>query len=152
MRTHCRDRLGGLIPTAEPLAAAPAIYLSGPAALERTLVEILAATSAEHPHATAIDDGRRTVTYRRLQEEINSRVAELKAAGVGVGDRVGVRVESGTAELYVAILAVMAAGAAYVPVDADDPQERADLVFGEAGVSAVIGPGGLLEVVAPAHG
>ena len=51
------------------------------------------------------------------------------------GDRVGVRMPSGSCELYVAILAVLAAGAAYVPVDADDPEERARLVFGEAAVS-----------------
>jgi non-ribosomal peptide synthetase component F len=58
---------------------------------------------------------------------------------VGRGDRVGVRVKSGTTTLYVAILGVLAAGAAYVPVDADDPDDRARLVFGEADVSAVIG-------------
>ena len=46
--------------------------------------------------------------------------------GVGVGDRVGIRIASGTADLYIAILGVLAAGAAYVPVDADDPDERAD--------------------------
>ena len=37
--------------------------------------------------------------------------------------------------------AVLAAGAAYVPVDADDPDERARLVFGEADVAAVVGNG-----------
>src|SRR6185503_358554 len=41
--------------------------------------------------------------------------------------------------LYVAILGTLAAGAAYVPVDADDPDDRARLVFGEAGTAAVIG-------------
>ena len=45
---------------------------------------------------------------------------------------------SGSRELYVSILAIMAAGAAYVPVDADDPDERADLVFSEAAVSGII--------------
>jgi acyl-CoA synthetase (AMP-forming)/AMP-acid ligase II len=38
---------------------------------------------------------------------------------------------------------VLAAGAAYVPVDADDPQERAELVFGEAEVAGVITEAGL---------
>ncbi len=33
---------------------------------------------------------------------------------------------------------MLAAGAAYVPVDADDPDERARLVFGEAGVTLVL--------------
>nr|WP_307856739.1 Pls/PosA family non-ribosomal peptide synthetase [Catenulispora pinistramenti] len=49
------------------------------------------------------------------------------------------RVPSGTVDLYIAILGVLTAGAAYVPVDADDPDERARLVFGEAAVRAVIG-------------
>lgn len=65
----------------------------------------------------------------------------LAGAGVGLGDRVGVRVPSGTNDLYVAVLAVLAAGAAYVPVDAEDPDERAELVFGEADVRAVVGAG-----------
>ena len=36
------------------------------------------------------------------------------------------------------ILAVLLVGAAYVPVDADDPDERARLVFGEAKVAGVL--------------
>ncbi len=46
---------------------------------------------------------------------------------------------SGTTDLYIAIMATLLVGAAYVPVDADDPEERARLVFGEADVAAVIG-------------
>ena len=41
------------------------------------------------------------------------------------------RIPSGTSELYISILAILHIGAAYVPVDADDPDERARLVFGD---------------------
>ena len=51
----------------------------------------------------------------------------------------GVRIKSGTTDLYVAILGTLLAGAAYVPVDADDPDERARVVFAESGAAAVIG-------------
>ena len=44
-------------------------------------------------------------------------------------------------QLYISILAILAAGAAYVPVDADDPEERAELVFGEAGRRLITGAG-----------
>ena len=64
---------------------------------------------------------------------------ELAGLGVGPGDKVGVRLPSGTTDLYIAIMAVLLAGGAYVPVDADDPDERARLVFGEADAVAVIG-------------
>src|SRR6185436_7664292 len=94
-----------------------------------------------HPNAPAIDAGDAVLTYRKLAEEVDVVRHRLTEAGVGIGDRVGIRISSGTAELYVAILAVLAAGAAYVPVDADDPEERAELVFAEAGVCAVLGDG-----------
>ena len=114
---------------------------SGFAAPARTLVDILAATVRDHGDAAAIDDGRETLTYRELRSAVGTRSAELVAAGVGPGDRVGVRIPSGTAELYVAILAVLHAGAAYVPVDVDDPDARARLVFAEAEVALVLGGG-----------
>ena len=66
----------------------------------------------------------------------------LASAGIGAGDRVGVRITSGTAELYLSILAVLSVGAAYVPVDVDDPGDRAELVWSAAGVCAVVGDGG----------
>ncbi|MEU3789754.1 Pls/PosA family non-ribosomal peptide synthetase [Streptomyces fructofermentans] len=112
----------------------------------RTLVDIFDASVRAHPDEPALDDGRRCLTYRALAVEVETLRRRLSAAGVGLGDRVGVRVPSGTDELYVAILAVLAAGAAYVPVDAEDPDERAELVFGEAGVRAVVGAGHELTV------
>ncbi|MEV1174495.1 amino acid adenylation domain-containing protein, partial [Nonomuraea sp. NPDC049784] len=118
---------------------ATAIYPAGVLATPpRTLIDVLDETTRLHPHALAIDDGTVRLDYRSLRAEVDRLVAELAAAGVGHGDRVGVRVASGTAELYLSILAVLAAGAAYVPVDADDPAERAALVFAEAEVDAVI--------------
>ncbi|MGC0317942.1 Pls/PosA family non-ribosomal peptide synthetase [Kitasatospora acidiphila] len=127
-----------------------AIFAARPAPPPRTLVEILAASAAAHPQEPALDDGRTRLSYQALTGEVAALRRRLAAAGVGRGDRVGIRVPSGTNDLYVAVLAVLAVGAAYVPVDAEDPQERADLVFGEAGVSAVLGAGLALTVLTPA--
>jgi non-ribosomal peptide synthetase-like protein len=120
---------------------APAFFGSASAPVRRTLVDILDETVRAHPAAPAIDAGGAALAYRELADRIEELRAALSGHGIGVGDRVGVRVSSGTAELYLAILGVLAVGAAYVPVDADDPEERAELVFGEAGVCAVIGDG-----------
>ena len=141
-------------PTIMPVAAgsAPAVFGSAATPAERTLLDIVAATAAMVPNAAAIDDGAAVLTYRGLAVEVDALRHRLAAAGVGIGDRVGVRISSGTAELYVAILAVLAAGAAYVPVDADDPDERAELVFTEAGVCAVLTDGGALTSRRPAAG
>ncbi|MFI9210520.1 Pls/PosA family non-ribosomal peptide synthetase [Streptomyces sp. NPDC053253] len=124
-------------------------FSAGSAAPPRTLLDILEATVRDHPEELALDDGSTRLTYRALAAEVERRRRDLAGAGVGLGDRVGVRVPSGTSELYVAILAVLAAGAAYVPVDAEDPDERAELVFGEAQVRAVLGAGHSLKTTTP---
>ncbi|WDV50557.1 amino acid adenylation domain-containing protein [Streptomyces coeruleorubidus] len=121
-------------------------FSAGPAASPRTLVDIFEASVRSHPDEPALDDGHRLLTYRALAVEVERLRQRLAAMDVGLGDRVGVRVPSGTNDLYVAILAVLATGAAYVPVDAEDPDERADLVFGEAGVRVVVGAGHELTV------
>ncbi|MFJ7266741.1 Pls/PosA family non-ribosomal peptide synthetase [Streptomyces sp. NPDC099050] len=129
-----------------------ALFTAGPAAPTRTLVDVFEDSVRAHPDELALDDGATRLTYRALAVEVERRRRALAAAGVGLGDRVGVRVPSGTNELYAGILAVLAAGAAYVPVDAEDPDERADLVFGEAGVRAVLGADQRIEVAAPVKG
>ncbi|QYX81212.1 Pls/PosA family non-ribosomal peptide synthetase [Streptomyces akebiae] len=136
---------GELAEEAGPFGGA-ARFSAGPAASPRTLVDVFEASVRSYPDEPALDDGKRRLTYRALAVEVENLRRRLGAAGVGLGDRVGVRVPSGTNELYVAVLAVLAAGAAYVPVDAEDPDERAELVFGEAEVRAVIGAGHELTV------
>jgi non-ribosomal peptide synthetase-like protein len=113
----------------------------------RTLLDILEATATATPDALALEDPQGAISYRRLLRLVTAQAAELAGLGVARGDRVGIRIPSGTRELYVSILAALAAGASYVPVDADDPEERARLVFGEAEVVGVIGPGGAYRPV-----
>ncbi|WP_220093565.1 Pls/PosA family non-ribosomal peptide synthetase [Flexivirga caeni] len=108
------------------------------AAPARTLADIFRETVAECPDAPALDNGAAVLTYEELAERADEVAGRLTEAGIGRGDRVGVRIQSGTLDLYVAIVGTLLAGAAYVPVDADDPDERADLVFGEAGVAGVL--------------
>ncbi|OAA58688.1 non-ribosomal peptide synthetase [Cordyceps fumosorosea ARSEF 2679] len=115
-----------------------ALYPYEEAAAARTLVDIFAASSKTYPTAPALDNGSDRLTYAELTAAVDTLVSRLREAGLGPGDRVGIRVTSGTTELYIGILAILKAGAAYVPVDVDDPDERADLVFSEAGVCAVI--------------
>ena len=111
------------------------------AAPERTLIDILRHSVEQHPDASALDAGSGALSYRELWDEVETLSARLRADGVRSGDRVGVRIDSGSAELYVSILAILRAGAAYVPVDADDSDERARLVFGEAQVVGIVGNG-----------
>ena len=107
----------------------------------RTLVDIVLDTVEQYPDAIALEDENESVPYGELEDRIETHVQRLWDLGIGRGDRVGVRVPSGGVDLYVAILATLFAGAAYVPVDWDDPDERANTVWEEAGVAAVFGQG-----------
>lgn len=132
--------------TAEPNHEIPAQYLLAEhAPAPRTLIDILYDTAARYPDAAAIDDGTVQLTYSELIADIEDSVTWLAARGIGRGDRIGIRMPSGSYALYVSILATLATGAAYVPVDADDPDERAELVFGEAQVVAIITGEGLVR-------
>ncbi|MGA9858438.1 MAG: Pls/PosA family non-ribosomal peptide synthetase [Solirubrobacteraceae bacterium] len=103
-----------------------------------TLLDIFAATVLTRSDQVALDAPEVTLTYAELDAVVRGVADRLRAGGVGPGDRVGVRVPSGTADLYVAILGVLCAGAAYVPVDADDPAARAAQIFADAKVCAVL--------------
>jgi len=120
---------------ADPLRSA------GLAAPERTLVDVLIATAQRFPEEPALDDGTGVLSYRDLLVQVDALATRLADNGVRRGSRVGVRMSSGTNDLYIAILATLWAGAAYVPVDADDPEERIALVLGEAAVTAVVTDG-----------
>lgn len=124
---------------------APQFPAAHRAAPERTLIDILIAVATDHPEAPALDDGVRSITYSQLLEAMRDFGHELHAAGVAPGDKVGVRVPSGTLDLYIAILSTLMIGAAYVPVDVDDPDERAATVFSEAAVTAVVTAGMQIE-------
>ena len=139
----------------------PGLLLAGERApAPRTLIDILRETAAENPQSSALADADGTLSYRELLRAVNASAGRLSRAGVRRGDRVGIRIPSGSRILYISILATLVAGASYVPVDADDPEERAELVFGEAGVVGVIGADGLLQrregptdaVIAPTDG
>ncbi len=123
----------------------PQFLLSASASEPRTLIDILYDTARCYPDATALDDGTVQLTYAELIADVEDSVSWLAVRGIGRGDRIGIRMPSGSYALYVAILATLATGAAYVPVDADDPQERAELVFTEADVVAVITEQGLVR-------
>jgi amino acid adenylation domain-containing protein len=81
------------------------------------------AQAARTPDAVAVEwDGGR-MTYAQLEARSRLLSQRLGAEGVRRGARVAVCMERGP-EMVVAMLAVLRAGAAYVPVDPDQPTER----------------------------
>lgn len=135
------DHLGA---TEFPAMAADGPFANYYGATARTLWEVLETAAEAFPNAIAVADGRTMLSYRDLLDAAVRAGDRLASLGFGAGDRIGIRITSGGAELQLRILAVLSVGAAYVPVDVDDPEERAELVWSAAGVRAVIGASGEL--------
>ncbi|WP_193106544.1 Pls/PosA family non-ribosomal peptide synthetase [Brachybacterium sp. FME24] len=124
-----------------PHALLPELLAGDRAPAPSTLVEIFRSTASEFGDALAVDNGLEPLTYSELDEAATELAARLAELGVGPGDKVGVRIKSGTTDLYVAIIGILLAGGAYVPVDADDPDERARVVVEESAAVALVGNG-----------
>ena len=122
-------------------ALLPALLAGDRAPAPSTLVEIFRHVVEAHGDAPAVHAGAEVLSYTALEEAASEVASRLAAIGTGPGTKIGVRISSGTTDLYVAILGILLAGAAYVPVDADDPDERARVVFEESAALAVIGDG-----------
>ncbi|MFF2144926.1 amino acid adenylation domain-containing protein [Kitasatospora sp. NPDC058190] len=87
------------------------------------LPELFQAQVARTPDATALTEGGRSLTYAELNARANELAHTLLARGAGPEQRIAVLLPS-SAELVVALLAVVKSGAAYVPVDPKYPVER----------------------------
>ena len=104
----------------------------------RTLTDGFFGNAAERPGAPALhwgEDG--TLTYGELADRALRVAAALAQRGVRPGDRVSVELPKGP-EQAVAVLGVLAAGAAYVPIGPEQPAARRERIRARAGVRAVL--------------
>lgn len=125
----------------------------------KTLLDRFRDAVAAHPQALAVLDSApapgevltpeserayafdRTLTYAELDERARALAAQLLDWGVRPSDAVGLRVHRG-AEQYVALYALLYAGATYVPVLPDLPAERVGVMMEDAECSLLLhGPG-----------
>ncbi len=106
-------------------------------ALDRCVHELIADQTARTPDAAAVTFEGRSITYRELGERANQLAWRLIELGAGVGTPVGLYLERST-ELVVAILAVLKAGAAYVPLDTEYPAARVSAMLEDVGAPIIL--------------
>ncbi|MEV6118897.1 condensation domain-containing protein, partial [Streptomyces sp. NPDC052109] len=111
-----------------------------------TLPGLFEAQVARTPDAVAVVFEGVEVSYAELDGRANRLARLLVGRGVGPGSVVAVALERGV-ELVVALLAVVKAGAAYVPVDPEYPAGRIAVVLEDAGPAAVVTVGAFGAVV-----
>lgn len=115
--------------TGDERRALEALHGSTPPALPKgTLVDGFLAQARQTPERIALRQGKVEWTFRDLEARSAALAVTLVAEGVSVGDRVAI-VARRSAETVAAILGVLRAGAAYVPIDMSAPPGRvADMV------------------------
>jgi amino acid adenylation domain-containing protein len=104
---------------------------------EGTVHELFAQAAAQHPRALAVAEGARSLTYAELDQRSDALAERLRQCGVGRGELVGMATERHL-ELVVGILAVLKAGAAYVPLDLAYPAERLAYMLADARARVVL--------------
>jgi amino acid adenylation domain-containing protein len=89
------------------------------------------------PDSVAVVHLNQQITYRELNESANRLAHHLISLGVGAEDRVAVLLERSPA-MVVSLLAILKAGAAYVPLDPVYPRRRLSFMLEDSGAKVLI--------------
>jgi non-ribosomal peptide synthetase component F len=135
------EQLRGLVLQSEPESSAIARWSAGVPGPERTtLTELFAGQVARTPGKAALVCQDDELTYEQLDLR-SSRLAQyLRSRGVGLESRVGVCLPRGI-DPVVAMLAVLKAGAAFVPLDPEYPADRLAYMVTDSGMNLVLAAG-----------
>lgn len=106
---------------------------TGPSRLD----EVLSLAARDHPERPALTGGGPAVTYAALDTAVTELAAELSAAGVRPGDRVGVYLRK-SPEAVSLIYALLRTGAVAAPLDVADPPERTARMAQNAGLAFLV--------------
>lgn len=117
---------------------------SGGYDIQRTLHNVIAEVVAKQQSAVAVvgDDGEKT--YTELDSESNAIAHALIREGVSPGDYVGIALER-SARMLAALLGILKAGAAYVPLDPDYPHDRLSYMVEHSGISVLVSESAVIE-------
>ncbi|MFY2559117.1 amino acid adenylation domain-containing protein [Corallococcus terminator] len=104
---------------------------------EATLQGLFEAGAQATPEAVALTFEGQHLTHGELNRQANQLAHHLRALGVRPGARVGVCLER-SARMVVALLGILKAGAAYLPLESTLPTERLEHLLQDAGLAAVV--------------
>lgn len=108
-----------------------------PYAAEQTVHGLFEAQVTRSPDAVAVRFENEALTYAELNARANRLAHHLRSLGAGNGELVGVWLERGP-DMVVAVLGILKAGAAYVPLDPAFPKDRIDYMMEDAELRVVV--------------
>ena len=104
---------------------------------DESLVSLFEERVDRSPDAVAVISGEREWTFTELNARANQLASYLVELGVGCESRIGICLER-SAEMMMALLAVLKTGASYVPLDPEYPSSRLDYMIGDAGIEILL--------------
>lgn len=110
------------------------------------LSDILPTTAARVPDRIAFQCRDQSITYRELLTKSRQLARLLRELGVKPGDRVGI-LSGKTIDLPLAVFGVLAAGAAYVPLDPAAPVARIDSLIADCGIDVLVSESNRLRLL-----
>ncbi|WPL15965.1 Linear gramicidin synthase subunit B [Thiorhodovibrio winogradskyi] len=111
---------------------------------ERSAHEVIAEHGVTRPNQIAIRFGDQSLSYRELDQRANQLAHRLLTHGVGAETIIGWCGER-SLEIFIGLLGIMKAGAAFLPIDPSLPRERIAYLLEDAGVSLVVTQGRLAD-------
>jgi amino acid adenylation domain-containing protein len=104
---------------------------------ETPLAALVEAQVERTPNAIAVVHGEQQLTYADLNDQANQLAHELRKHGAGPNQLVGLCVDRSLG-LIVGLLAIVKAGAAYLPLDPMLPAERLRYMLEDSGVQIIV--------------
>ena len=117
---------------------------------EKTLVQLFEQQVVNTPDTIAVSSTKNSFTYAQLNERANQLAHQLIEQGVKPGSIIGLCLTRST-EMFVGILGILKAGAAYLPLDPDYPHERLQFMIEDCKVSKIITVGTYKKLVSEFH-
>ncbi len=113
---------------------------------DATLIQVIQERVEKSPTNIAVSSNNKTLTYEELDKSSNRLARLLREIGARTGDIVAIHADRDL-ETYVGILAILKAGAAYLPIDPAAPRERNLFLLNDSRAVAVLTKSHWLNVV-----
>ncbi|MCP4147600.1 MAG: amino acid adenylation domain-containing protein, partial [bacterium] len=104
---------------------------------DRTVATLFEEQAGKVPHRIAAAFGNRCITYSELNTKANQLACRLKEKGTIAGTIVGIMTPC-SLEMLLGIIAILKAGAAYLPIDPANPQERIRYILKDGNVNRLL--------------
>ncbi|RZK75687.1 MAG: hypothetical protein EOO85_13260 [Pedobacter sp.] len=103
----------------------------------KTLLNLFKESSGKYANKTALSFNSENLTYAQIANQVNSLATVLIEEGVKQGDIVAIATER-SAKMLISLLAIMKAGAAYLPLDPEYPQDRIEFMLADADAKTIL--------------